>query len=286
MIAIVGMIVVTGSIIGGYLMEHGQLMVLFQPAEFLIIGGAAVGMLLVSTPMKVLKDTISAVFGILGSGPSKEVYIELLVMMYELFNVARKDGLVGLESHVERPQESSVISKYSYFTKNHHALHFLADTMRLIIMGGVPEHDLDSMMDLDLETHHQETSRPSEALSMVADSLPGLGIVAAVLGVVITMGAIGGPPEEIGHKVGAALIGTFLGILMSYGYVGPLAKNVSIMNETESKYYLCLKQGLLAFHKGFAGSIAVEFARRVIPSEVRPTFEEVEDACRGSRGGK
>jgi len=286
MIAIVGFIVVTASILGGYIMEHGHLMVLYQPAEFVIIGGAAIGMLLVSTPMKVLKDTISAVLGILGSGPSKKVYTELLVMMYELFNVARKDGLVGLESHVERPEESSVFSKYSYFMKNHHALHFLTDTMRLIIMGGVPEHDLDSMMDLDLETHHQEVSKPSEALSLVADSLPGLGIVAAVLGVVITMGAIGGPPEEIGHKVGAALVGTFLGILLSYGYVNPLSKNVSIMNETEAKYYLCLKQGLLAFHKGFAASIAVEFARRVIPSDVRPTFEEVEEACRGSRGGK
>ncbi len=284
MIAIIGIGVVAVAVVGGYMMEQGHLMVLFQPAEFLIIGGSALGMLLISTPVKTLKEMITQVVKILGSGPSKKVYTELLVMMYELFNVARKDGLVGLESHVERPKESSVLAKYSYFMKNHHALHFLADTMRLIIMGGVPEHDLEAMMDLDLDTHHAEKSKPSSSLAMVADSLPGLGIVAAVLGVVITMGAIGGPPEEIGHKVGAALVGTFLGVLLSYGFVGPMAKNLTHMNETESKYYVCLKQGLLAFHKGFAASIAVEFARRVIPSDARPTFEEVENACRGSRG--
>jgi len=283
MIAIIGIGVVTAAVLGGYVMEHGHLMVLFQPAEFVIIGGSALGMLMISTPLKTLKDMFTQVFKILGSGPSKKVYSELLVMMYELFNVARKDGLVGLESHVEKPQESKVLQKYSYFMKDHHALHFLSDTMRLIIMGGVPEHDLEAMMDLDLETHHHEKSKPSSSLSMVADSLPGLGIVAAVLGVVITMGAIGGPPEEIGHKVGAALVGTFLGILLSYGFVGPMAKNLTHMNETESKYYICLKQGLLAFHKGFAASIAVEFARRVIPNDVRPSFEEVEEACRGSR---
>jgi chemotaxis protein MotA len=204
-------------------------------------------------------------------------------MMYELFNVARKDGLVGLESHVERPHESSVLSKYPYFMRNTHALHFLSDTMRLIVMGGISEHDLDAMMDLDLDTHHEESSRPSSSLSRIADALPGLGIVAAVLGVVITMGAIGGPPEEIGHKVGAALVGTFLGVLLSYGFVGPLANNLAEMNETEGKYYVCLKQGLLAFYKGFAASIAVEFARRVIPGDVRPGFTEVEDACRRTR---
>lgn len=283
MIAIAGIVIVFGSIIVGYLMEHGHLSVLNQPAEFLIIGGAAFGTLLVGAPIKVLKGILTQLPKILGSGPSKAIYTELLVMMYELFNVARKDGLVGLETHIENPDESSVISKYPFFVKNHHALNFLADTMRLIIMGGVPEHDLDAMLDLDLDTHHEEISKPSTALSRVADCLPGLGIVAAVLGIVITMGAIGGPPEEIGHKVAAALVGTFLGILLSYGLVGPLAFNLIEMNDVESKYYVCLKQGLVAFHKGFAASIAVEFARRSIPGDLRPGFLEVEDACRAAK---
>jgi len=286
MIAIIGIFVVAGSILGGYVMENGHLMVLCQPAEFLIIGGAAAGSLLIGTPLKVLKGIISRLTGILGSGPSKQTYKELLVMMYELFNVARKDGLVGLESHIEKPEESSVISKYPFFVKNHHALNFLSDTMRLIIMGGIPEHDLDSMLDLDLETHHTESNKPASVMARIGDALPGLGIVAAVLGVVITMGAIGGPPEEIGHKVGAALVGTFLGILLSYGFVQPLSANMAEQTETESKYYICLKQGLLAFHKGFAASIAVEFARRVIPSDVRPGFVEVEEACREAKSGK
>jgi len=286
MIAIVGIVVVFGSIIGGYLMEQGHLAVLNQPAEFLIIGGAALGSLLIGAPLKVLKSIISQLMKILGSSPSKATYTELLVMMYELFNVARKDGLVGLEAHIENPEESTVISKYPFFVKNHHALDFLADTMRLIIMGGVPEHDLDTMLDLDLETHHEENSKPVTTLARIGDALPGLGIVAAVLGVVITMGAIGGPPEEIGHKVGAALVGTFLGILLSYGLVQPLSFNLQEINDVESKYYVCLKQGLVAFHKGFAASIAVEFARRAIPGDVRPGFLEIEEACRAAKAGK
>lgn len=283
MLAIIGIIVVFGAVIAGYVMEHGHLLVLYQPAEFLIIGGAALGSLLVGTPIKVMKALISQLFKIMGNGPSKKNYLELLVMMYELFNVARKDGLVGLESHIENPKDSSVLNRYPNFMKNNHALHFLADTMRLIIMGGIPEHDLESMLDLDLESHHDDSTKPSFQLARIGDALPGLGIVAAVLGVVITMGAIGGPPEEIGHKVGAALVGTFLGVLLSYGLVQPLSSNLANMVETESRYYVCLKQGLLAFHKGFAASIAVEFARRVIPEDVRPSFTEVEESCRASK---
>ncbi|SYZ72952.1 proton conductor component of flagella motor [Candidatus Zixiibacteriota bacterium] len=283
MISVIGIFVVALAVVGGYLMEKGQIMVLFQPAEFLIIGGAALGTLLISVPMKVLKTLLGQMGKIMGSGPTKEKYTNLLVMMYELFNVARKDGLVGLESHIEGPDKSSVLTKYPEMLKNHHALNFLVDTMRLIIMGGVPENDLEAMMDLDLETQKEEKLHPSSALARVADSLPGLGIVAAVLGVVITMGSIGGPPEMIGEKVGAALVGTFLGVLLSYGFVGPLGANIQSQIETEEKYSLCLKQGLLAFHKGFAASIAVEFARRTIPTDVRPSFSEVEEACRAAK---
>jgi len=284
MIAIFGIVFVTACVLGGYVMHHGQLMVLFQPSEFLIIGGAAIGSLLVGTPLKTLKLLASQLVNIFkGKAPDKQAYTDLLTMMYELFNVARKDGLVGLESHIEDPKESSVISKYPFFLKNHHALDFLADTMRLVIMGGIPEHDLDAMLDLDLEMHHKENIRPAEQLNRIGDALPGLGIVAAVLGVIITMGAIGGPPEIIGYKVGAALVGTFLGVLLSYGYVQPLASNVTIQVETDAQYYVVLKQGLLAFHKGFAASIAIEYARRCIPQETRPSFLEVEEACRGAK---
>jgi len=286
MIAIIGLIIVLGSVIGGFVLAKGHLMVLFQPAEFIIIGGAALGSMLVMAPIKTLKGIISQLLKIFGSGPSKKTYIELLVMMYELFNVARKDGLVGLESHVENPDKSSVITKYPVFLKNHHALGFLADTMRLIIMGGIPEYDLEAMMDMDLETHHNEELQAASTLQTVGDSLPGLGIVAAVLGVVITMGSIGGAVEEIGHHVAAALVGTFLGILMSYGVVLPLASKIRSITEIEGQYYVVLKQALLAFHKGFAAQIAVEFARRVISSDVRPSFTEVEEACRAAKGAK
>jgi chemotaxis protein MotA len=286
MIAIVGYLVVIISVLGGYMMHHGHLMVLFQPSEFLIIGGAALGSLLISTPMKYLKMMISQTLKIMSKGPGKNDYKELLVLMYELFHVARKDGLVGLESHIEKPEESSVISKYPSFAKNHHALNFLTDTMRLIIIGGIPEFDLDAMLDLDLYTQHEDEALPASTLTRIGDSLPGLGIVAAVLGVIITMGAIGGPPEEIGYKVGAALVGTFLGVLLSYGFVQPLAANMEVMRKIEAKYFVCLKQGLLAFHKGFAASIAVEYARRAIPTDLRPGFTEIEEACRNAKAGK
>jgi chemotaxis protein MotA len=283
MLTIVGFIVVICAVIGGYLMEGGQLLVLFQPAEFLIIGGAALGALLVSTPLSVLKELIRQAKASLGSGYRKEDYVNQMVMLYEIFNIARREGLVGLESHVERPQESEVLKRYPTFLKNHHAVSFMADTMRLIITGSVQPHELEALLDVDLETHHDEKDTPPSMLMTIADSLPGLGIVAAVLGVVITMAAIGGPPEEIGEKVGAALVGTFLGVLLCYGFVGPLANSIKAYNKSDAVFLQCLKQCLLAFCKGLPPSIAVEYGRRSIPSEIRPTFLEVEDACKQTR---
>lgn len=283
MLTIVGAIIVAAAILGGYTWEGGKLLVLFQPAEFLIIGGAALGSLIVSAPVNIIKDLIRQILASFGPGYSKKNYMELMVMLYEIFNIARREGLVGLESHIEKPHESDVMAKYPAFLKNHHAVSFMADTMRLIITGSVQPHELESLLDQDLETHHEEIDQGPATLAMVADSLPGLGIVAAVLGVVITMGAIGGPPEVIGHKVGAALVGTFLGILGSYGFVGPLATNLRSVNYVNSGYMKCLKQCLLAFCKGFPPSIAVEYGRRSIPNETRPTFVEVEEACKESR---
>lgn len=283
MLVIVGFVVVTVSVIGGFMWEGGQLLVLYQPAEFLIIGGAMIGSILVSMPIKVLKLMISQIKGTLGTPPAKESFTSILVMLYEIFQIARKDGLVALEAHIENPEESSVLSKYPDFLADHHLLSFFADTMRLIQSGVVPAHDLEALIDTDLDVHHEDVGRPAIALQAVGDSLPGLGIVAAVLGVVITMGSIGGPVEVIGHKVGAALIGTFLGILLCYGFVQPLASNMMSVQAQRNQYYTMIKQALLGFHKGMAPSIAVELGRRSISLDLRAGFIELEEACRQSR---
>lgn len=283
MFSIIGIVVVIGAVVGGYLMEHGQLMVLVQPAELVIIGGAALGTLLIANPLPVIMKVITGVLGVLKGSPyTKAHYLETLQMLNELFTHARKNGMVKLEEDVENPDTSQIFSKYPKFVGNHHAVHFVCDTLRMAISGGVQPFDLDQMMEMDMEIHHHEATVPVGALTTVADALPGLGIVAAVLGVVITMGALGGPPEEIGHKVAAALVGTFLGILLCYGFLGPLAGNLTKMNDSESDYLRCLRQGVIAFVKGCAPALAIEFARRSIPGEVRPSFKETEAACKGS----
>lgn len=285
MLAIAGIVLVIAAIAGGYLMEHGQLIVLVQPAELLIILGSAIGTMLIANPTatitKLLKD-IGGVFG--GDLRDKAFYLENLKMLYDLFTAARKNGLPKLEADVDAPDKSPVFSKYPKFLKDHHALHFLCDTLRMFISGGIEPHDLDSVMELSMEVHHQEEHDPVSALNSTADALPGLGIVAAVLGVVITMGALGGPPEEIGKKVAAALVGTFLGILMCYGFFGPMAARMSRNIDSESRYYNVLRVGLLAFSRGSAPIMSVEFARRGVPSRVRPTFQELEAMCRGGGG--
>lgn len=283
MFVIVGMLVVTGAVVGGYLMEGGHIEVLSQPAEFVIIGGAAVGSVVISTPPKVLKMIVGSAKGFFASAPGKADYLDLLAMQYQLFRIVQQSGVMALEAHFEKPSESAVLSKYPKFLGRHHAVDFLADSVKVIITGGIAPHDLEALMDEDLQIHHEEAMRPANALAKVGDSLPGLGIVAAVLGVVITMGAIDGPPSEIGHKVGAALVGTFLGILLSYGFVQPLASNIEASLLDDSRYTQCLKAGLLASYKGFAPAIAVEFARRVIPGDVRPSFEAAEQHCKGAR---
>ncbi len=282
MFAIIGILVVLGAVVGGYLMEHGKLLVLMQPAELIIIGGAAAGTLLIANPISTVIAIMKGMLGVLkGSPHTKASYLETLKMLYELFMQARKMGMVKLEEDVEEPSKSPVFSKYPKFLANHHAVHFVCDTIRMSISGGVPPFDLDQMMEMDMDVHHHEAGVPVNALSTVADALPGLGIVAAVLGVVITMGALGGPPEEIGHKVAAALVGTFLGILLCYGFLGPLALNMTKMNDAEMDYLRCLRSGVIGFVKGSAPVLAVEFARRSIPGDHRPTFKELEVACKG-----
>jgi chemotaxis protein MotA len=286
MFSLIGIAVVLGAVLGGYLMEHGKIGVLVQPAELLIIGGAGLGTLLIANPLSIVKGIVAGLLLVLKGGKYDQAfYLETLKMLNDLFKQARKQGMVKLEEDIEDPEKSQVFSKYPAFLANHHAVYFVCDTLRMAISGGVPAFDLDQMMEMDMDVHHHAASQPVSALSTVADSLPGLGIVAAVLGVVITMGALGGPPEEIGHKVAAALVGTFLGILLCYGFLGPLASNLEKLNDAEADYLRCLRQGVIAFVKGSAPVLAVEFARRSIPGELRPTFKDFEAACQAVSGG-
>src|SRR5579863_1061379 len=285
MFVIIGIVVVIGAILGGYLMEHGNLKVLIQPAELVIIGGAALGTVLIANPLYILKQIVGGLLGVFGSSKyGKPHYMENLKMLYELFSRARKEGLMALETDSDNPEQSPVFSKYPKFLKDHHALPFVCDTIRMAAGGGIEPFDVDQMIESDMEVHHHDSAVPVAALSTMADALPGLGIVAAVLGVVITMGALGGPPEEIGHKVAAALVGTFLGILLCYGFLGPIAANMLKATDTEGDYFLALRMGLLAYMKGVSPLLALEAARRAIPHYVRPTFLEMDTACRKAPG--
>jgi chemotaxis protein MotA len=282
MFSIIGIIAVFGAVIGGFLMEHGKLAVLLQPAELLIIGGAAIGTLLAANPLPLIIKIFQSLIGVMtGSRFTREYYLESLKMLSDIFKFARKSGMAKLEEDVENPEKSVVFSKYPKLVGDHHVLHFLCDTLRMAVAGVVAPHDLDALLEADIDIHHNAGLAPVRALMTVADALPGLGIVAAVLGIVITMGALGGPPEEIGQKVAAALVGTFLGILLSYGLVSPLASSIEKTVEAETNYYQTLRAGLMAFAKGMAPVIAVEFARRAVPHETRPSFKEMEAACKG-----
>jgi chemotaxis protein MotA len=279
--SIIGIVVVFGAVIAGYLMEHGNLKVLVQPAELVTIGGAAIGTVLIANPLYIIKQLVGGITGVLKGSPyTKQRYINTLKMMYDLLNKARKDGLMALETDVEEPSKSPIISTRPEFVKDHHICDFVCDSLRMAITG-MDAFELDQLLDLDMEVHHHNAAQPIGALSTMADALPGLGIVAAVLGVVITMGAIGGPPEEIGHKVAAALVGTFLGILLCYGLVGPVAGNMSKISEDEHAFYYVLRVLMVSFLKGSAPIMAVEVARRAVPGHVRPSFKELEAACRG-----
>lgn len=283
MLVIIGFFVVLGAIIAGYLLEHGNLMVLVQPAELVIIGGAALGTLLIANPLSRLKLLVKGLLGALkGSRYTPSFYLEQLRMLSDIFVHARKHGMAKLEGDLDEPDKSELFQKYPAFLADHHALEFFCDTVRMSISGGVAPHDLDLLMELDMEVRHSEEMEPADALTTTADALPGLGIVAAVLGVVITMGALGGPPEQIGHKVAAALVGTFLGILLCYGFFGPLASNMKSSLEEDARYIQFLRVAVLAFVKGTAPALAVEFARRSIPLGLRPSFKDAEAAVKAA----
>lgn len=285
MFLIIGLAVVFGSIVVGYTMHGGQLAVLIQVNELVIIGGAAFGSILVGNKPSTVKGIFTDVLSLLKpSAYTRTSFTELLQVLYDVFYAARKDGLVGIESHVENPEDSELFKKYPSFHNNHHAVSFLADTMKVLLTGAVEDHHLSEILEMDLEQHHHEAMMVPQSLQTAADAMPGFGIVAAVLGVIITMGKIGGSPEAVGESVAAALVGTFLGVLLAYGVVGPIATALGNRVTAEERYMATIRTALLSFSRGDPPITSVEFARRNIEPEVRPSFSELEEMTR--RRGK
>jgi len=265
-------------------MEGGPIAVLNQTVEFLIIGGASIGSLVAGTPTKVLRALLESIKkAVAGAGYSKADYMELFAMLYEVFSVMRKSGEMALEKDVDDPANSEIFKKYPKFLANHAAQGLMLDSLRLVISGSADADELANLMDEEIATHEEEARQPPGVLSKTGDALPGLGIVAAVLGVIIAMGSMDQGPEVIGHKIAAALVGTFLGILLSYGIVQPMAQKIELMLIEEAKYLECLKTGILAYLHGAAPIIAVEYSRRVVFSTERPSALELENACRGKK---
>ena len=279
MLVIVGAVIVAASVVAGYAIPGGHLAVLFQPYEILIIFGAAIGAFVTGNTKTILSGAGKGVGRTLkGPKHGRDAYVELLSLLYQIFKLARSKGNLALEAHVEKPEESDIFSQYPAVQNDHHAMLFICDYLRLLTMGSDNPHELENLMDQDLETHHEEEHAVVGALTNVSDGLPALGIVAAVLGVIHTMGSIAEPPEVLGHLIGAALVGTFLGILVSYGFVGPLASALGNIVAADSRFYTCIKAGILAHVGGHPPAIAVEFARKTLSTDVRPSFYELEEA--------
>ena len=285
MIAIIGFVIVSAAVIGGYLLECGNLSVIFQPVEILIIGGAAIGGFIIASPMKVIKATGSSIARIFSNKPyTKQDYMEVLIMINGIFYKIRQQGLVSIESDVDAPEQSPLFSQYPNILKNHAAITLITDTLRTVMTTTIAPHELEALIDQELEALHDEALGPAHSISNVADALPGLGIVAAVMGVVLTMGKIKEPPEVLGASIGAALVGTFTGVLLCYGYVGPMGKNMEFIANEDQKFLNVIKVALLAFIGGGAApKVAVEFGRRVVPVEAKPSFLEMEDALRAAK---
>lgn len=281
MFVIIGIIIVLAAVIGGYLLEQGNIHVLFQPVELLIIGGAALGAFIIQSPSKVLGLVLKNAMRVLSAkGMNKAQFLEILGVLNAIFTKMRKEGLIAIEGDIENPEQSHIFNKYPSILKNHHALSFICDNLKVIISANVTPFELENVMDLETESHHHEAMIPAESVTKVADALPALGIIAAVLGVVITMGKINEPPEVLGHSIGAALVGTFLGVLLSYGFVGPIGTNLKHIAEEDMISFKVIKIAIVSFVGGAAPQIAVEYARRVIPSGEKPSFTELEEAIR------
>lgn len=278
MTLIIGAIIVLVCVFGGFVLSGGKLLALWHPPELIIIAGGATGGLIISNPPKLLKKIGKSIPALLKPSPyTKQNYMDLLALMFELFSKARKEGLMSLEAHIEDPDQSPIFTQYPKILADHHLIDFLSDYLRLMVTGAANSMEMENLMDLELDTHHQEGHAPSAAVQTMADGLPGFGIVAAVMGVVITMASIDQGAAVIGAKVGAALVGTFVGILLSYGFAGPIASAMGHRSAEESKFYEVIKVSLLATLNGYSPQIAVEFGRKVIFSAERPSFLELED---------
>ncbi|MBI4522665.1 MAG: flagellar motor stator protein MotA [Deltaproteobacteria bacterium] len=281
MLSIVGYLVVFGAVLGGFIEAGGPVAILLQLAEFMIIGGAAVGAVIASAPAKVLSPFVRSVGKALtGTGYTKAQYMELFHLLFEVFSTMRRKGEMALEKDVDDPLNSPVFSKYSHFLRNEIARSLLCDTLRLVISGSANPEELAQLMDEDIATREEEDQRPISLLTKVADALPGLGIVAAVLGVIVAMGSIDQGSQVLGQKIAAALVGTFLGVLLCYGIFQPLAIKMEFLAREEKKFLECIKTGILAHIHGGAPIISVEHARRVVFSGERPSALELEEACR------
>jgi chemotaxis protein MotA len=277
MIVIIGSLIVVGSVIGGFLMAGGHVGALLHLSELIIIAGAALGALVIMSPKRVLVDMAKLLVQALKGTPfNKPAYEELLKALYELFLVGRRNGMIALEEHVSAPDKSAILQKYPSFLKNHHAVQFLCGGLRPVIDGKIKPEQLKVLMEAEMESMENEHHAPVSVLTKAADAMPGFGIVAAVLGIVITMAAISGPIEDIGHKVAAALVGTFLGIFLSYGFMNPLAVNMEFICAQELAYTKCIATSVVSFASGMAPIMAVEVARRGLASDVRPSADELE----------
>ncbi len=281
---VVGSLVVIVSVLGGFMAHGGQLLAIWQPFEIVIICGAALGAFVIANPRSTVMKVGRSIPAIFKAGPyGKDRYLELLRFMHALFAKSRKEGLIGIESDIDDPQNSELFQAFPALLQDASTRTFIQDYMRLIIGGEMDAFQLENLMDVELETHHHDVAEPGHALNRVADALPGFGIVAAVLGIVNTMQALGGPVEEIGQLVAAALVGSFLGILLAYGFVGPLSTALSQRGEEEAQYFTTIKTCLLASLRGYAPKVAVEFGRKSIPSKLRPGFDDLEAELKAER---
>lgn len=285
MFAVIGSIVVLLCVTGSFLMDGGKLLLLWHPGEFIIIIGAALGAFVTSNPPKVVKGALAATLGLLKRPRYKrEDYVDLLKLLYDILVKIRKSGMLAIEADIEAPEKSKLFTDYPRILGDHHMVEFITDCLRLIVGGNLDPHELESLLEYELETHHKEAAEPGHAVQRVSDALPGFGIVAAVLGIVNTMAAIDGADTgTIGRKVAAALVGTFLGILVAYGFVGPIASAIEHRAREEGKAFEVVKMALVASVRGYAPPVAVEFARKLLWSDVRPTFSDLENHLKGRR---
>lgn len=285
MFVIIGYVVILGAVLGGYALSGGHLAALIQPTELLTIGGAVTGAFFVANSPKVVKATLGALPKVFkASNINRALYMDMLAMMFEILGKVRKEGLMSIEGDIESPESSPIFSKYPKIASDHHLIEFLTDYLRMMVGGNLNAFEIENLMDNEIETHHEEAEIPIHAIARVADGAPAFGIVSAVMGVVHTMGSVGLPPAELGELIGAALVGTFLGILLAYGFVAPLGAALEGKLHEETKVYQCMKVVLLASMNGYAPQVAVEFGRKVLFSTDRPNFRELEEDLKSRKG--